>query len=228
MLKRLDDSAVCGLSARLAGLELPITIKASHRSVQVEKYQSTLTTFGEVATFLSTPYVDDAISGEDYQNLDDADKHMQDMVAGSWRPGRIRNRFSPNKPSNFLQSYFVFDLIDFEPEEIDSLRTKGFPPGFGAVLMHTLRGHTTNNPKVRIIFPMFESITLLDAYFVQPEVLEYYCHLNLEGRVVGECIMDVDRPLALPSISEGEEFWFLAVDGAPIFADSIIDELEDN
>jgi len=40
--------------------------------------------------------------------------------------------------------------------------------------------------------------------------------------------MDVDRPLALPSISEGEEFWFQAVDGAPIFADSFIDELEDN
>ena len=100
--------------------------------------------------------MDDAISTDEYQNLDDAEKHIRDMAVGYWLPGRYRDKKSRKRPSEFLQSYFVFDLVDYEPEEIDNMRTKGFLPGFGASLMHTLRGHTVEKPKVRLILPMFE------------------------------------------------------------------------
>jgi hypothetical protein len=228
MRNQHSNSSVLGLSEHLANLELPITIQAPKKVVRNQNLSSTPDTFGEVATFLSTPFVDDAISTDEYQNLDDAEKHIRDMAVGYWLPGRYRDKKSRKRPSEFLQSYFVFDLIDCEPAEFVSMQTLGILDGYGAVLMHSLRGHTADKPKVRLIFPMFEPISLLEAYFVQPEVPGLYCHLNLEGRVVGESLMDVDRPLALPSISEGEEFWFQAADGAPFFADSIIDELEDN
>ncbi len=170
MDKQLGNSPADGLSERLASLQLPITIKASEKVSQSRKLNSALDTFGKVAAFLSTLFVDEAMSAEEYQNLDDTGKRSRDMVAGHWLPGCARDKRC-NTPKGFFHSYFVFDLIDFGRAEIDSIRFDGFVGGITAVLMHTLRGHTADNPKVRIIFPMFEPISLLDAYFLQPELL---------------------------------------------------------
>jgi hypothetical protein len=223
MREQLNLSSEFGLSERLAGLDVLTTVHAADQPENTDRFKSGPRNFGELATFLSEPVVDDALSAEQYRAMTDVEKRKRDMELGFWLPGRAIDTDSRPNQRAFMQSLFVFDLIGFEPQEIEFIRTRAFGGGFIAALMHTLRGHSAEKPKVRIIFPLFEPISLADAYLTQPELPERLSHINLAGRVIGESLLDVDRPLAIPMISQGEMFWFQAFDGAPIFADNFME-----
>ncbi len=225
MNKSVFKSAKQGLSRRLADLELPITVKYGHDQHQYAGLASNLYTFGAVAKFLSTPFADEEISVAEYSKLNVAAKRKREKYAGHWLPGRWQS--CENGVTTFMQSYFVFDAVGWKRDDFEEFIRTSVTPGGIAMVVHSLRGHTKDKPKARMIFPLFEPIPLSDAYLAQPEVPELLCHLELSGRVVGECLSDVDRPLELPSVSYDEDYLFHAVDGAPIFADSILEMLND-
>lgn len=223
MREQLNLPCQFGLSERLAGLDVLTTVHAADQPGNTDRFKSGPRNLGELATFLSEPVVDDALSAEQYRAMTDVEKRKRDMEFGFWLPRRAIDTDSRPDQPEFMQSLFVFDLIGFEPQEIEYIRTRAFGGGFIAALMHTLRGHLAEEPKLRIIFPLFEPISLAEAYLTQPELPERLCEINLAGRVIGESLLDVDRPLAIPTISQGETFWFQAFDGAPIFADSLME-----
>lgn len=214
-----------GLLQPLADLELPITVNEKIGQSVHPECNTNLSNFGAVSEFLSVPFKDDEVSAAEYADLNADDKRKRDMIAGHWLSGRALYSERPN--TSFYQSYFLFDVVDWQRDEFEELIQNFLIPGGIAVIVHSLRGHTANKPKARMIFPLFEPIPLADAYLAQPELPELLCHLEMSGRVVGECLSEVDRQFELPSISRDEEYLFYAVDGAPIFADSILDMLND-
>lgn len=225
----MNNSAFNGseiaLSKPLAGLELPITVSPSKDFRETFDRESEPVTFGQVAKFLSVPFRDEGMTAEEFSKLTPEDKRKRDGVAGHWLPGRARS--SKDLISNYSQSFFVFDVLDWRREEFEELIRICLIPDAFAVIMHSLRGHTPDNPRVRIIYPLFTPISLAEAYLAQPKVPELLCHLGLSGRVVGERLSEVDRSLELPNVSWDEDYWFRTIEGTPIFADTILEMLSD-
>lgn len=222
MQKQLTAPPQFGLSNRLARLEVPITMYATDRQESVGVAKTDSYTFGDLVALVSEPLVDAAVSAEEYRAMTDVERRERDMELGSWLAGQAVDTHLNDGQLVFMQSSLVFDLIDLEPQEFEDFRTGAFGRGFIAALMHSLRGHTGEKNRIRVILPLFEPISLSDANLIRPALSECLGDLGLYGRVMEEGLTHLDRRLALPAVSQGDAFWFQAFDGPPIFADSFI------
>lgn len=225
MHKQLAAPPQFGLSNCLAALEAPVTMHATDRQESVGVAKTDFYTFGDLAALVSEPLIDAAVSAEAYRAMTDVEKHERDMELGSWLAGQAVDTHVNDGQLVFMQSLLVFDLVDLEPQEFEDFRTGAFGVGSIAALMHSLRGHTGEKNRIRVILPLFEPISLSDANLIRPDLSECLGDLGLSGRVIEEGLTHLDRRLALPAVSQGDAFWFQAFDGPPIFPDSFIESV---